>query len=166
MFSQEFLRFYKGHEFWGVDTYESYESWPGSRIPDMEVAISRYAPYPNARLSKSSSKEAAAYFLRRRSYDPCSFVYIDGDHSYEGVYLDLIQWWDCLPESCPHGILAGHDFDDTHPGVVRAVVEFAHTKQRNVYLTTRDGPQISWYIYRGDLPADKGYIRNCDGRWE
>lgn len=34
------------------------------------------------------------------------FVYLDGDHEYEGVYHDLTTWW---PKVRPGGILAGHD---------------------------------------------------------
>ncbi|MCC6809954.1 MAG: class I SAM-dependent methyltransferase [Deltaproteobacteria bacterium] len=35
------------------------------------------------------------------------FVYIDGDHSYNGVTADLKAWW---PLVKPGGIIAGHDW--------------------------------------------------------
>ena len=39
------------------------------------------------------------------------FCYIDGDHTYEGVYVDIRAW---LPKMRIGGIIAGHDYH-THP---------------------------------------------------
>lgn len=36
------------------------------------------------------------------------FVYIDADHSFEGVIQDITSW---LPKMKPGGVLAGHDYD-------------------------------------------------------
>lgn len=47
-------------------------------------------------------------------------VFIDGDHSYEGVKADIEAW---LPKVRRGGILAGHDYYTRWPGVVRAVDE-------------------------------------------
>lgn len=47
------------------------------------------------------------------------FVYIDGDHSYEQVMIDL-SWFDLLK---PGAIMAGHDNDVHHPGVQKALEE-------------------------------------------
>lgn len=67
-----------------------------------------------------SSIEASNQFAKH-SLD---YVYIDGDHSYEAVMKDL-EAWHCKVKS--DGVLAGHDFrEDTFPGVVKAVMEFAN----------------------------------------
>lgn len=48
-------------------------------------------------------------------------VYIDADHSYEQVMLDIRVW---KPKVKKGGILCGHDYaEPLHPGVVRAVKE-------------------------------------------
>lgn len=47
-----------------------------------------------------------------------SMVFIDADHSYEGVKED-IDW----AVGCGVPIISGHDYSDAHPGVVRAVNE-------------------------------------------
>jgi len=47
-------------------------------------------------------------------------VFIDADHSYEGVRKDIDAW---LPKVMPGGILCGHDFDGMFPGVIQAVDE-------------------------------------------
>lgn len=54
------------------------------------------------------------------------FVYVDGDHRYEMVLLDLRLWW---PKIKQGGILAGHDFvchgtDSSHHDIQEAVFEF------------------------------------------
>lgn len=45
-------------------------------------------------------------------------VYIDGDHSYEGMMRDIPMW---EPKT---RILAGHDYAVTNDGVIKAVVEY------------------------------------------
>jgi hypothetical protein len=47
-----------------------------------------------------------------------SMIFIDANHSYESVKGD-IQW--ALKQGIP--IIAGHDYCDLHPGVIRAVDE-------------------------------------------
>lgn len=49
------------------------------------------------------------------------FVYIDADHSYNGVRLDLFA---SLRKIKPGGYIMGHDYTPQFPGVVRAVDEF------------------------------------------
>lgn len=51
-------------------------------------------------------------------------VYIDADHSYEGVQQDLAIWY---PKVRAGGILAGDDYH-YYPGVVRAVAEFIEAR--------------------------------------
>jgi hypothetical protein len=48
------------------------------------------------------------------------FVFLDADHSYEGVRSDIEAW---LPKVKRGGIFAGHDFAHYFPGVMRAVLE-------------------------------------------
>jgi predicted O-methyltransferase YrrM len=62
------------------------------------------------------STEMAAEFADR-SLD---FVYIDACHDYRKVRLDIIAW---IPKVKPTGIIAGHDYNAEHGGVIRAVDE-------------------------------------------
>jgi predicted O-methyltransferase YrrM len=48
------------------------------------------------------------------------FVFIDGDHSYDGCLRDIKAW---LPKVKPGGVIAGHDFHLEYPGVMKAVRE-------------------------------------------
>jgi hypothetical protein len=49
-------------------------------------------------------------------------VYLDADHSYEGVMADLKAWY---PKLVKGGVMAGHDFLMPQYGVKKAVQEFA-----------------------------------------
>jgi len=67
----------------------------------------------------------AATFVR----DNLAAVFIDGDHEYESCKADIAAW---LPKVRGGGILAGHDFSDTFPGVERAVREAFGDKFRRM----------------------------------
>ncbi len=47
-------------------------------------------------------------------------VFIDGNHTYEGAYMDILQWSRLLP---PEGILVVDDYDQYNSGVILAVNE-------------------------------------------
>ena len=73
--------------------------------------------YGNKRLIKRTSLEASKLF-RDKELD---FVYIDADHSYQGVSQDLNLWY---PKIKKGGILSGHDYHQSMKNVVIAVNEF------------------------------------------
>lgn len=56
--------------------------------------------------------------------EPIDFLYIDGDHSYEGVKADILGW---SPYVRHGGMILGHDYEEgddvMFPGVKRAVDE-------------------------------------------
>lgn len=63
-----------------------------------------------------------SYEVAKRFEDgSISFLFIDGDHSYEGVKKDLNAWY---PKIKSGGIIAGHDYTETSCGVKMAVDEF------------------------------------------
>ena len=53
--------------------------------------------------------------------------------------------------------MGGHDFDDSHPEVKAAVLEFFSAEQA-IYLTTDDSPP-SWYVYKAGMPGSD-WVRN------
>lgn len=52
--------------------------------------------------------------------DSLDFVFIDADHSYEGCKRDIEAWY---PKVRDGGLIAGHDYSDKWPTVMRAVDE-------------------------------------------
>jgi hypothetical protein len=76
--------------------------------------------YPNVSVVRKTSKEFFDTFEEKLDW-----IYIDGDHSYEGCYQDLTG---CLKIMSPNGIIFGDDYawkkNNGKPGVTRAVDQF------------------------------------------
>ena len=80
-------------------------------------------PYQAHRMT---TNEAAGLF-KDESLDA---VFIDADHSYEAVKMDIQNW---MPKVRKGGILAGHDYTFAWPGVIRAVNEIFPEAQKIDY---------------------------------
>lgn len=63
------------------------------------------------------------------------FVWVDGDHAYPDVSQDIRIYGGLVQDG---GILAGHDYEPSFPGVMKAVDELCPGFQR--------GPGTSWWI--------------------
>lgn len=91
---------------------------------------------------KSNSKNA----LGRFQDESIDFIYIDGDHSYEGVMNDL-QYYSKLKKG---GVICGHDYSDSWPGTVKAVNEFF--KDKTIFTISpgshTDDGQPSWLVIK------------------
>jgi len=83
---------------------------------------------------------AAASSVGRASVD---LVFADGDHRYAGVRTDLDAWW---PKLRPGGLMAGHDYNSRHLGVVLAVNEFAAARGLHLSLA----PDFWWFKKPGE----------------
>jgi len=69
------------------------------------------------------------------------FIFIDGDHSYEGVYTDLMLWY---PKVKYGGLFAGHDWN-------LAEVRNAVNQSRSEKNVTREVNQVennAWWWYK------------------
>lgn len=71
-------------------------------------------------------------------------VYIDGNHEYEAVSQDIAAF---SPKLRAGGILCGHDYVKTWPGVIRAVDEFVQSGDGR--LTMRTFEDGSWLLHGG-----------------
>lgn len=112
-----------------VDPYEKYH-WKHSEEEHARcyaLAQERLAPY-DVEFLKMRSLDAARY-VADGSLD---FVYIDGDHSFDVVMMDLILW---SKKVRPGGIVAGHDYYRFRgAGVVDAVNTYTHCHQINEWF--------------------------------
>lgn len=82
-------------------------------------------------------KGTSGTFLDSMPDNSLDFVYIDANHSYEGVKLDIFKSYEKIKTG---GFICGHDYNNVyHPGVVKAVDEFLnYYKHLKMELTTED----------------------------
>jgi predicted O-methyltransferase YrrM len=117
-------------EYWAVDPWVSYDFVIGDRWESWYLkACRRMLHFPQLRILRMDSALAASMF-------PDGYfdmVYIDADHRYEFVLLDIKSW---LPKVRKGGILGGHDYGcHGTPGVKKAVDEcFMEVEQFDHYV--------------------------------
>jgi Methyltransferase domain len=70
------------------------------------------------------------------------FVFIDALHDYESVREDIEAWYPIVRRG---GIIAGDDYTQQFPGVIKAVTEFFSAKKIKVNQDP-DQPRIWWVI--------------------
>ncbi|XAL98845.1 glycosyltransferase [Phycisphaeraceae bacterium D3-23] len=113
-----------------------------------ERTAHRLAPFTDRfELVRRESVDAAGLFTDER-FD---FIYLDADHSEDGVWRDLCAW---APKAKTGGILAGHDYGHRDfPGVKRAIDRFVgrfgwtvHEEGEGVWWAQRTALPISYFI--------------------
>ena len=116
--------------YWGVDPWKHFDSYEEFE-PDM-ARYSKTTPdgwdnaylyacklmyyFPQLRILRLQSTEAAKLFPSGH-FD---LVFIDADHRYDGALDDVRAW---LPLVKKGGIISGHDYKPSHPGVMQAIDE-------------------------------------------
>ncbi|MBU6346911.1 MAG: class I SAM-dependent methyltransferase [Cyanobacteria bacterium REEB494] len=99
---------------WGDNPYDGSQD-QASKV--YEKFVENMAPLNGLfQLHRMNTADAANLF-ENKSLDG---VFIDADHSYEAVKKDIQNW---LPKIRKGGILAGHDYNHSWPGVIKAVDE-------------------------------------------
>ena len=95
-------------------------------------AVARTAKFgARASVLKCESAEAASLVGDRHM----SLVYIDADHSYFGVRADIRVWY---PKLKAGGVMAFHDYENSAYGVKKAVEEFCHHRNIEIFLLPED----------------------------
>lgn len=94
---------------------ELWAGWMADRIAFIDVQADSHSPATVERVQGALDSQ------------PIDFLFIDGDHTYEGVRADWLAW---SPLVRPGGLVAFHDTwpnaDRHEPGVVRWVDELRH----------------------------------------
>jgi predicted O-methyltransferase YrrM len=111
-----------------VDPYKAYVEYDQARMNQAEYsAFQRLSPFGERSIRIKEDSVTASRFIEDGCLD---FVFIDGDHSYEGVKSDIAAWYNKVR---PGGLFCGHDY--SWPGVNRAVHEFAEEHKLEGFST-------------------------------
>lgn len=158
-FAEQFMKSWDGQELTCIDPWsvpEGYEEqakhlWGGqSREQDYLEAMRRLQPFNHPTKRVRLCRGTSAQGLSLYDDNTLDFVYIDGDHSLEGVMFDIQYWWTRLKSG---GVMAGHDF--LCPGEMNggwgqyiqpAVLSHAALFDIDVYLIAEEGG-LPWSYY-------------------
>ena len=123
--AKNLLEHSKIKEYWAVDTWsldndligkiynaKTRERWDKIYSSCCDLMVR----FKSLKLLRMKSQEASLLF-ENGYFD---LVFIDADHKYESVANDIKDW---LPKVKQGGFLTGHDYDNKHPGVKKAVNE-------------------------------------------
>lgn len=117
-------------DYTGVDPYRPYRgNRRGGKSDQHEhnYAAARARLPPTSRLLRTTSEDAVA------QVDAADVVYLDGNHDFDYVMLDLLLWSRKVRAG---GVMAGHDFYEfRRGGVVAAVTAYTAAHGLEWYLT-------------------------------
>lgn len=152
VFSHKLLKSWSGSKLYLIDAWRHLQDYRDVANEEHPLAnLQRYSrtfqsvyQYGSRATIIRELSDAAAELFVPGSLD---WVYIDADHSYEGVKKDLQSWF---PKVRPGGVLSGHDFLDGELtfgsfGVKSAVTEFAAQLGKEI-LVTGESDFPSWVI--------------------
>ena len=132
-----------------VDPWKEYiDNDFGEIVDNQKIHDERYE-FVKKRFQKNTKVE----IIRKISVDVSKqfpdnyfdFIYLDGDHSYEAVKMDLNHWH---PKLKKYGVMCGDDFGHiSGRGVIEAVQEFSF--QKKLIIQTVGDTQF-WYVKTND----------------
>lgn len=125
---------------YAIDAWKSYTDWIGvidqpTLDKFLNITESNLKEYEKrVTIMKMDSVEASSTF----GDHTLSFVFIDGDHSYEGVLKDLNAYYSKVKDG---GIVSGHDWNMS--SVSSAINDFV--KQNSLSVEIKYGENNLWY---------------------
>lgn len=121
-----------------VDPWQGYFRYKQELCDKRYTAAQKRLGHRNVTFMKMTSLEAAQQ-IEDGSLD---FVYIDGDHRFDAVMMDIILW---APKVRKGGIVSGHDYYHFYQaGVVDAVRAYVQAHNINSWYITWE-KEASWF---------------------
>jgi glycosyltransferase involved in cell wall biosynthesis len=152
--SESILKVPSVTKLYGVDPYQHDPNYiDAMNLPQEE--FDELYQFTTSRLSKFGDRYQHIRKPSQQAVNEISgtldFVYIDADHSYNGVWKDLCTWFGKVRDE---GIIGGHDYDHPDiPGVKQAVDDFfrrfgweIHTEGATVWWVEKKGLNISFIM--------------------
>lgn len=128
----------------GINALDMFKHIPGLKLYLID-------PWDVTRAYRRTRRRVAsydAYFIRAKSEDAVrefpdksfDFVYIDGNHSYDAVMLDIILWSRKVRDG---GIISGHDYRRRRGFGVKYAVD-DYVKYHKIDLQLSEGRNWHW----------------------
>lgn len=161
---------------YGIDSYQHSDSYDDPmNLPQADFDIlcettkNRLAVFGDRfRLIRSDSQQAISQIEGL-----LDFVYIDAEHSYQGVWQDLCTWYNKIRVG---GLISGHDYEHiAFPGVKQAIDEFfrrldwqVNLEGDGVWWVEKQPVNISFFIpaYNCELTIEESVDSILNGNFE
>lgn len=118
---------------WSVQEDYQWMDRPSETQKNYFLAKERLAPY-DAHLIRATSMDAV-----RNWEEELDFVFIDGNHKFDYVMQDIIEWGRVVRQG---GYISGHDYRSRFPGVVTAVNAYVEAHDARLFL----GDEGIWFV--------------------
>jgi len=125
-----------------VDPYEIYAKYKNDADPITSMGSSHIEDVFIKAQNKLKKYEERLFFIRKYSNDAVNdipekidFIYIDGNHSYDFVKQDIDLFFNKVKDG---GVIGGHDYDESFPGVIKAAKEFSKKHNYKLYQSEYD----------------------------
>jgi hypothetical protein len=106
--------------------------------------VLRTARFASRVVILKNESDLAAYAVQNRSLH---LVYVDADHSYQGVMGDIRAWFPKLKQG---GVMAFHDYQNSAYGVKRAVDGFCEEMRFTVFELPEDKAEDAGAYFQCD----------------
>ena len=118
-----------------IDPYLPYMDWVGPVTQEdmdlwYEITMKNFAPHMDKIVMYKDTSENCVGKFENEQFD---YIFIDGDHSYEGVIKDLYNYYDKVKTG---GIFSGHDINLSD--VQKALKEFRSVNNINAEIKFTD----------------------------
>lgn len=139
-FSKVIYETVKPSKFYLVDLFTGHASsgdknGENNRKISLDASFKELSNYFNKKDSVELYKGKSTNFLNSLPDYHLDFIYIDGDHSYQGVSEDLML---SKIKVKPGGIISGHDYCPRFPGVMKALDDFVNKFNLSTKFTVKD----------------------------
>jgi predicted O-methyltransferase YrrM len=131
---------------YGIDPYIAYDDWNGHVDQEhndktKEIAVKNMSEFGYRFLLMSRSSKSVISIPDEMPFDEKSmdFIFIDGDHSYEGAKWDIENYYGFIR---PGGIFSGHDYN---LGTVRTALEEFRSENK-IRLPVQVVDNNAWYM--------------------
>jgi len=126
-----------------IDPYKQFEDWIGTITQEnldkqKEVASNNLKGFGDRVEMWTMTSDKAAKKFKPESMD---FIFVDGDHSYEGVKKDCETYYPFLKKG---GFFCGHDYGFL-PDVKRGIDDFRKENRINAPLNLTLNTAFFWY---------------------
>jgi len=134
--AEKIKEYNKKIEFYTIDTFVYTDDYDRDSVGKSfyEEVVNNLKYFSDLNIIKGLSHEIAQQFEN----DSLDFVFIDGDHSYNGVLADLTAWF---PKVKIGGVIGGHDYIEPSCGVKTAVDQY-------FLFTGIQTNRASWLYYK------------------